>query len=196
MEATKPSQQITHLHVLSVATFWAFIRAIDELEPGLVVMIANFVSDDYVSPYCLVHIDEEEKEKDSRGFDCEQTILTLVFKSKVPLFKYNFIVITICQDFRAVEYGDTGGEETLEIKQHNLIFKEECSIQQKETISCKTPIQLIISKEHIKDVLSYGYSYYDTYGDIKVFEMGQGKYDFVQVTDERYFKQYDEEDFK
>ena len=45
-------------------------------------------------------------------------------------------------------------------------------------------------------MLSYGYSYFDIYGDIKVFEMGKGKLDLVQVTDERYFKQYDEEDFK
>ena len=182
----------------STATFWALIRAIHDQEPRLLKMIAIFVSNDYVSQFYLVHIDEEEKEKDSLGIYCDQTILTLVFKSNLPLFNYNFAVITICQEYSAVEYGGTGGEEAWEIKEHNLIFKEEFSIQQKETISRKTPIQLIISKEHIKDLLLCGYSYHETWGDIKVSEMGNGEWDLVQlIDDERYFIEYDlKQDFK
>ena len=161
--------------------------------------IASFVSDDYVSPYCLVHIHEEEKYKDSHGFDCEQTILTLVFKSELPLSKYPHIEIILCKHFREVgNYAGTCDEDESELIQYDLIFKENVSIQQKETISCKTPIQLIISKEHIKHMLLYDHSYFDLCYDknVEVFEIGKGKSDFVKVTDESYFKQFDEEDFK
>ena len=144
-------QTISPSHLVTVATLWTFIRAIDAQKPGLVTTIKGFLK----ASFTLIGFSQSHKEEiDRRECVSSRTTLEIFFSSGFSTCRY-----TVVQWYRQHDYEDNDGEH--EVTQYSLDFDtavpEKLMTPKVKTDTGKTKGKLFLfAPEQFEDYEKYG----------------------------------------